>query len=253
MKNLFLVFALLCFAACEEKKKPGADDTTHDHEHAHEHGEGSGNLTGEQADSIVRNTPQVAQDTVNMVALPTMYEGDIVFQTFASEQCKAIEAATKSKYSHVGIVFIRPRNGEFVVFEAALDSVRFVPLREWVNRGDGQHVLVMRLKGAAKILNERKMKLLKEEARKFRRLPYDPYFGWGNDRMYCSELVWKIYHGALSLRLNHLRKLKSFDLTSELVKKQLKEKYGKNIPLEEDVISPQDLIDSPLLEKVYER
>lgn len=42
--------------------------------------------------------------------------GDLIFQTSLSGQSKAIQIATKSKYSHCGIIYID--NGRFYVFEA---------------------------------------------------------------------------------------------------------------------------------------
>jgi len=35
------------------------------------------------------------------------HDGDIIFQVSKSAQSRAIQLATKSKYSHVGIVFMR--------------------------------------------------------------------------------------------------------------------------------------------------
>ncbi|MFY7938014.1 MAG: hypothetical protein ACOVOQ_11600, partial [Flavobacterium sp.] len=42
--------------------------------------------------------------------------GDLIFQISLSEQSKAIQLATNSKYSHCGIVY--SDNGQFYVFEA---------------------------------------------------------------------------------------------------------------------------------------
>ena len=43
-------------------------------------------------------------------------DGDIIFQTSRSEQSIAIQKATHSQYSHMGIVFLR--NGSPDVYEA---------------------------------------------------------------------------------------------------------------------------------------
>jgi hypothetical protein len=42
--------------------------------------------------------------------------GDIIFQTSLSQQSKAIQLATNSKYSHCGIIY--KDNGQFYVYEA---------------------------------------------------------------------------------------------------------------------------------------
>lgn len=44
--------------------------------------------------------------------------------------------------------------------------------------------------------------------------------------------------------------MKEFDLSNSLVQAKLKERYGKNIQLEETVVSPQALFDAPQLTTV---
>ena len=71
--------------------------------------------------------------------------------------------------------------------------------------------------------------------------PYDPYFGWGDDRIYCSELVYKVYRDAIGIEMGKTRRMKDFDLTGPAVQAQLRERYGDSIPLDETVIAPSDL------------
>ena len=52
-------------------------------------------------------------------------DGDIIFQTSRSEQSFAIQKATRSQYSHMGIVFFR--NGSSHVYEA-INTVQYTPL-----------------------------------------------------------------------------------------------------------------------------
>lgn len=59
-------------------------------------------------------------------------DGDIIFQTSQSEQSIAIQKATHSQYSHMGIVFFR--NGSPHVYEA-INTVQYTPLRKWVDQG----------------------------------------------------------------------------------------------------------------------
>lgn len=80
--------------------------------------------------------------------------------------------------------------------------------------------------------------------------PYDFSFSWSDDRQYCSEVVWKVYQNALGMRVGEQQKLKEFDLSNPLVQAKLKERYGKNIPLEETVVSPQAVFDAPQLTTV---
>jgi hypothetical protein len=79
---------------------------------------------------------------------------------------------------------------------------------------------------------------------------YDPAFGWSDERIYCSELVWKTYQRALGLHIGELQTLKEFDLSDPLVQIKLKERYGSAVPMDEDVISPAAMFASPLLVEV---
>jgi hypothetical protein len=55
-------------------------------------------------------------------------DGDIVFQTSKSPQSRAIQLATGSRYSHMGIVYLR--GGVPFVFEA-VQPVKLTRLNDW--------------------------------------------------------------------------------------------------------------------------
>ena len=78
-------------------------------------------------------------------------------------------------------------------------------------------------------------------------------FGWQDDQMYCSELVWKTYDRALGIQIGTLQKVRDFNLTDSAVRKKMRERYGDNIPLNEPVISPVAMFKSPLLTTVLEK
>jgi uncharacterized protein YycO len=156
-------------------------------------------------------------------------EGDIIFQTSLSSQSKAIQLATKSKYSHVGIIF--KEGGKFYVFEAAKE-VKMTPLDEWIKRGENEKYVIKRLKNADDILNAQTLAKLKEESKKFEGKAYDLAFGWSDEKIYCSELVWKIYKRGADIEVGKLQKLSDFDLSSDIVKAKLKERYGDKYPHE---------------------
>jgi uncharacterized protein YycO len=73
-------------------------------------------------------------------------------------------------------------------------------------------------------------------------------FGWSDEKIYCSELVWKIYKRGADVEIGKLQQLSDFDLSSDIVKAKLKERYGDNIPMNETVISPAAIFESQLLE-----
>lgn len=175
-------------------------------------------------------------------------DGDIIFQTSQSEQSRAIQLATHSPHSHMGLVLFR--EGRPFVFEAVSPSVRFTPLREWIARGEGARYVVKRLRDASVLADPNAPSALVKAATALAGRPYDPYFEWSDDRVYCSELVWKAYERGLGVQLGLLLPLVSFDLTSPVVKAKLTERYGDKVPLDERVISPASIFNSPLLQEV---
>jgi hypothetical protein len=170
--------------------------------------------------------------------------GDLIFQTSVSSQSKAIQLATKSKYSHCGIIY---QNGkDFYVFEA-IQPVKLTLLSTWINRGkDGKYV-IKRLKNGDKLLTPPVISKMKNIGERFKGKDYDLTFEWSDDKIYCSELIWKIYKEATGLEIGKLQKLKDFDLTNPVVKSKMRERYGNNIPLNEPVISPEAVFNSNLL------
>lgn len=181
---------------------------------------------------------------------PLLHDGDIIFQTYPSSQSEAIKLATGSKYSHVGIIYFD--KGEPFVFEA-VQPVGMAPLAKWVNRNDAGHYVVKRLKNADMVLTPEALNEMKEIGREMMGRNYDIYFGWGDDRLYCSELVWKVYQRATGIEIGKLRHLSDFDLTHPAVAKVVQERYGDTVPLDEPVISPEDLFQSELLQTVVEK
>lgn len=177
----------------------------------------------------------------------TPVAGDIVFHTSTSAQSAAIQAATRSPYSHVGMVLFN--HGKPVVLEA-VQPVKYTPLDRWLRRGKAGHYVVKRLKSPISVDGVAKLTL---EAQRYIGKPYDLTFEWSDNRMYCSELVWKLYKSALGIELSPLSRLGSFDLTSPVVKAKLKERYGQHIPMDEPVIAPSALLDSSLLITVEQR
>lgn len=191
----------------------------------------------------------VAEDKVIANNL-SIKSGDIIFQTSRSSQSKAIQLATRSKYSHLGIVYEHESN--YYVYEA-IQPVKLTKLDDWIKRGEGSHFVVKRLKNSEQLLTKEVLKRMKDVGERFKGKNYDIYFEWSDDRIYCSELVWKIYKEALGVEIGELQELSSFDLDNELVRSKMKERYGDDIPLHEKVISPAQIFDSELLVTVGQK
>ncbi|MCK7558622.1 YiiX family permuted papain-like enzyme [Chitinophaga sedimenti] len=174
-------------------------------------------------------------------------EGDVVFQSNISPQCEAIRQATHSVWTHCGMVF--KQDGKLYVYEA-IEPVTYTPLEDWAARSP-QHFVVKRLKDTT-VLTSAMINKMAMAGRKYKGKHYDSYFEWSDDRIYCSELVWKIYKEGTGLELGEPKPLRSYDLSSEIVKRTMEQRYGNNIPLTEKMIAPSSIYASTLLKTIYE-
>jgi len=182
-----------------------------------------------------------------MVDKDEIQNGDLIFQTSLSSQSKAIQLATKSKYSHCGLIY---KNGnDYFVYEA-IQPVKLTPLDSWIAKGkDGKYV-IKRLINADQILTPSIIDKMKQLGDQFKGKNYDLVFDWSDDKIYCSELIWKIYQRATGLEIGKLQKLKDFDISDKVVQAKMKERYGDKIPLNETVISPVAIFESELLTNI---
>lgn len=152
-----------------------------------------------------------------------MQDGDLVFQRSSSDQASAIAEATGSRFTHVGIAF--HRRGELMVLEA-VGPVRFTPFRLFVGRGAGGEVAVRRLRDAATRLDARARARLRREGERLIGRPYDLRFEPSDERIYCSELVWKVYERALSVRLGEPQPWTELDLDGPFARRLVRERLG---------------------------
>ncbi|MCI1186104.1 YiiX family permuted papain-like enzyme [Hymenobacter sp. DH14] len=201
-----------------------------------------------RADSREERKQQV--HLMNLLDDNELHEGDLIFHTSQSAQSQAIQLATHSPYSHCGILY--KEAGRWQVFEA-IQPVQLTPLAVWIARGSGEHFVVKRLKTAGNSLAPSEITRLKDAGRPMLGHKYDLYFGWSDDRIYCSELIWKVYERGLGRQLGQLQQLRDFDLSNPAVQAKLRERYGNRLPLNETVISPASIFNSPELVTVLNR
>ena len=126
-----------------------------------------------------------------------LQEGDLLLQDLdSSPLCDAIEQVTNGfnnqSFSHIGIVLML--HDTLHVLEAFNRGVNIVTLDEFLNRSVNKDlkpkVLVGRVKKEYSYLIpkaiEHGIKLIGKE--------YDPEFKINNDKFYCSELIYEIFH-----------------------------------------------------------
>jgi hypothetical protein len=113
--------------------------------------------------------------------------------------------------------------------------------------------VVKRLRDADRLLTPSHLATMKAEGAKFQARDYDRYFDWSDEKLYCSELVWKIYQRGLGVEIGVPQRLGDLDLSDPVVKAKIQERWGDNPPTQEMVISPGAMFDSNLLVTVYSR
>jgi len=182
------------------------------------------------------------------IDLGMLREGDLIFQETASQQSDALLAATGSRWTHVGMFVYHDRRP--CVYEA-VGPVRFAPLEEFLSGSKNGKFIVMRLRNADRILTTLNLRRLKQAALQYLGRQYDFYFRWDDRRMYCSEVLWKLFHRVLGIRIGVLRRFGSFDLNAPPVRRLILQRFGGKAPLDELVIGPGDMAASPLLRIVY--
>ena len=84
------------------------------------------------AEGVKQDTPRFVENLLKN----EIRDGDIIFQTSTSGQSKAIQIATGSKYSHMGIIY--KEGNEIFVYEA-VQPVKLTPLKDWISRGENGH------------------------------------------------------------------------------------------------------------------
>ena len=144
------------------------------------------------------------------------------------------------------------QGGDLFVYEA-VQPVKMTPLSQWIARGVGRHFVLKRLKDSQKVLTPDALERLRSTEGFYLGRKYDIYFQWSDERMYCSELVWKVYKKALNLEIAELQKGSDFDFSNPVVQKKLLERFPNGFPQDEIVISPQRIFDSQLFATVYEQ
>lgn len=180
--------------------------------------------------------------------------GDIVFQDSSphSGQGEAIKALTRSQWSHCGIYFSR-EGGRAVVIDGN-GKEGAVDWETWRLRGDKGTYAAYRLRNA---LSAQQVEKLWGEAVRLDQRPYDKKFAWGEQEIYCSELVWKAFHKAFQIEVGQLQRLRDFDLRSPLAKLLIERPDGWGTVAnavthgDEIVVSPEAIAKSELLARVH--
>ena len=133
--------------------------------------------------------------------------------------------------------------GIFVI--EAVQPVKITGWRKWKARGKEGRVTVMRHKS----LEATRLKKVAEEARTYLGRPYDLGFAWDDEKLYCSELVYKAFQRAADVEVGRKQKLRELELKGLLP--ALTGRYGDAIPLDLELVTPASIAADEDLEIVF--
>jgi len=193
--------------------------------------------------SLTGNTSKVSLKKKVGTPQVTLQAGDVLFQDSGGAFGTAIKLATGSKYSHCAIV-LKDKHGLFVY--EAVEPVRRRTIEQWIRQGEDEHYEVRRLKNAEELLTPEALADMFVVVQAQLGKHYDGMFEWNDERIYCSELVWMAFSEGAGLELCAPRPLTEYDLSSPEVKAQIEMRYGRTAPMDELMVSPEDLLRSAL-------
>ena len=173
--------------------------------------------------------------------------GDMVFQESKSNQSRAIAAATGSRYTHMGLVVMR---GESPYVLEAVNPVRMRPFSQWRKRGVDGHVVVKRLKDNEAIVSKTNRARMRAIGRKHLGKAYDLTFSWDQKRMYCSELVYRIYLDGAGIALGQVQRFGDMNLKHPLVKALARKRLKQDLDPMEPIVTPVSILEDSKLATV---
>ncbi|MDF1564444.1 MAG: YiiX/YebB-like N1pC/P60 family cysteine hydrolase [Deltaproteobacteria bacterium] len=173
--------------------------------------------------------------------------GDLVFRQSRSRQAQAIELVTHSPWGHTGIVLLI--DGEPIVLEA-VEPVKLTPLEPWLAAARGGRWAVRRHEQAETIFTPDLERELIRAGRALLGTHYDGRFEWSDRRLYCSELVWKLYARQAKVRLGEPQRYADLDLSHPIVGRLIRERLGAEERPKGKIVTPGGLFDAPGLRTV---
>lgn len=175
--------------------------------------------------------------------------GDVILQDIdpCGRLLRAVKGVSESHWCHCGVV--DRVDGQWVVCEAVGSGVRHTPLTHFLFRGDEVRFAVYRLTDQ---FSQQADKFAKSCVQYLGR-PYDSKYELDDEKIYCSELVYKAYLSATGEPLVNTQRLG--DLNWEGYVDEIKHYSESNdlaAVLEREVVTPVELTYSRRLQKVLE-
>lgn len=181
-----------------------------------------------------------------LASLASAWEtGDIIFHESTSQQSRVIQQVTGSRYSHMGVIVKR---GEAAFVLEAIHRVSPTPLKQFIDRGVDGHYVVKRLRPEYRPSRVQWAEI-ESLAESWIGLEYDLVFGWSDEKMYCSELVWKLYKRGAQVRIGELVTFADLDLSHPATQALIRSRTN-SVDLNERIVTPQAMFQSDKLTSV---
>jgi hypothetical protein len=149
-----------------------------------------------------------------------LVEGDLIFQQSRNAQSAAILGATSSPFTHMGIIV--KKAGALSVLEAG-PTVREVPLKTWTARGkDGAFAVYRKAK-----FDERQRTVMIAAARRYLGRPYDLFFDFEGEAIYCSELPYLAF-GAAGMAIGKVQTVSELRLDNAAAQGLIQKRWKKH-------------------------
>lgn len=169
--------------------------------------------------------------------------GDIYFQSLLpSALVIAIEGVTQSPYSHCGI--LNKKDGQWVIHEA-IGPVRVIALETWIMQGMAQDYDVYRLKPEY----QSKVGELLAATEQYMGRPYDIQYDFDDEKIYCSELIYKAFKTVYHEELGKVVTLGDLNWQPH---EAFIRRIDPDLPLARKMITPKHLAEAPQLTQVFE-
>lgn len=201
-----------------------------------ERGSSRSSAPAPQAPPVAQTPPPVSTPVPVPVPTPsTSYiDGDVIFIQSQSSQSAALHEATGSVWTHVGLLV--KLNSQWYVYEAVGPVVKTL-LNDFIARSKNRAYQVYRFRHFDATTMRSAMLTAIQKYNK----PYDIYFEFTNERIYCSELTYKVMQDVTGQGLGRVQKMRDMKLDGPYVKALIQKRLtdiGKELNLDEDIITP---------------
>ena len=148
--------------------------------------------------------------------------------------------------SCLGQEAVVPQDGDIVFHESTSRQSPIIKLAQHSRWKEG----VYRVKRLKRPLSASTIEKMKTVGAKYKGKHYDTLFQWNDNKMYCSELIWKIYSQGADIDLCTPEQFSDFPISAPAVKTLIKKRYGDKFNPSEQIVSPYALFKSRLLKEV---